>query len=594
MKRKLFIGLFLCFTQMASAQLRQIEGVVLDGRDISLLPGVEVCCGAQADTAVTDAGGRFFLKVPASAVSLQLHIPGYGVLEKSVPPDQGFTTLFLYPDKDVPPKAPEAPGHYSGAVPLQVASGLPVSVKVHQDETYEQVRENPFRTSSLYPFSAFTLNANDASFCNVRRFIAGKQMPPKEAVRIEEMVNHLPYAYPVDSAPGAPPLAMSPVLTTCPWHPGHWLLRLAVQAAGKPADTLIPNNIVLLVDISGSMEAPNKLPLLKKAFRTLVEQMDSVDRISVVVYAGSVSVALPPTPGSEQKKILDVIANLSANGSTAGQAGIELAFKLARENFIPGGNNRVILATDGDFNVGQSSDEDMRELISRYHDWGIYLTCIGVGMGNYKDSKLQTLAQWGQGNFVYLDNDQEASRVFGAGEYRKILVAFLREARVKVVFNPEVVSSYRLIGYESRMNGPRDSLASRLPGGEIGYGQSLTVFYEITPNLLYGGDHAHRALAMAALQYQTVSDGRSHQQVQQIFPRLVPFAETGEALRFASAVTLFGMLLQHSEYLGDGNYTMVTKIVRDLKGREHKDERKSFVKLVDRASDLQKNLAPVN
>ena len=587
----LLIGLLLFCSQATSAQVRQIEGVVLDGSDISLLPGVEVSSDAGTDTAVTDAAGKFFLKVPASGASLEFHMPGYGTTQKTIPARQGFATILLYPNLPAVQAATPLPGAYEGTGPLQLQKGMPVSIKAHQDETYEQVQENPFRKTAAFPFSAFMLNADDASFCNVRRFIMGKQLPPKEAVRIEEMVNHLPFSYPVDTGAGRTPLSMAPLLTTCPWHPGHWLLRLAVQAESMPVDTVIPNNLVLLVDISGSMEASNKLPLLKKAFRVLVDQMDSLDRISVVVYAGSVSTALPPTPGDQKQKILNVINNLTANGSTAGQAGIELAFKLAREHFIKGGNNRVIIATDGDFNVGHSSDEDMRELITRYHNWGIYLTCIGVGMGNYKDSKLQTLAQWGQGNFVYVDNDQEAERIFSAGEYRKILVTFLRNARIKLVFNPEAAASYRLIGYESRMNSPKDSLSTHLPGGEIGYGQSLTVFYEIEPVKEFSVSESSRKsppLAMAALQYQTLTDEARHQAVKDIPVRLVDFKAGEQPLQFAGAVTLFGMLLQHSAYCGDGTYEMVSKMVRDLKGKAHKEERKAFIKLVQKAAALEK------
>lgn len=597
MKWKLVVLFLFLFGGSALGQFRQIAGVVLDGSDISLLKGVQVSCAAEADSVLTDAGGHFLLRVPAAAASLVFRIPGYGTIEKTLSPRQGFETVFLFPaaprlKKDNAPKGPPVAG-------LSPSSryDMPVSIKAHQDETYEQVLENRFEHAARFPYSAFMLNSDDASYCNVRRFLMSKQLPPKEAVRIEEMVNHLPFSYQVDST-DLRPLVLQEALTTCPWHPGHWLLRLAVQARNIPPDTVVPNNLVLLVDVSGSMEASNKLPLLKKAFRVLVNQMDSLDTMSVVVYAGSVSVALPPTSGARKSKILDVINNLSAGGSTAGQAGIELAFKLARDHFIEDGNNRVIIATDGDFNVGHSSDEDMRELITKYHDWGIFLTCIGVGMGNYKDSKLETLAQWGQGNFVYIDNDQEAQRVFSAAEYRKILLTFVRNACVKAIFNPGVVRSYRLIGYESRLSGKKDSLSSRLPGGEIGYGQRITAFYEIEPvdttgrplkgqSYLATGPEPEGGLALVALQYQTISDGLSHQTLTKVPVKVLDFSRADQTLRYEGAVTLFGMLLQHSEYLGGGSFALVNEMMRRLKGKWEKDDRKAFLKLVQKAAALE-------
>lgn len=581
MSWKLPVILLILAGGSAGAQERQLEGVVLDRRDISVLSGVEVCAVPGADTVFTDEGGKFFLRIPARAASVKLRVAGYAPVEQAVPAGRTFTTVWMHPAGTKPLRV--VPGAANGGPEtiLRFQDGMPVSVKAHLDETYEQVAENPFRKAVSSPFSAFTLNGDDASYCNIRRFLAIRQRPPKEAVRIEEMVNHLPYTYPFDSA-SAKPLQLSGELATCPWYAGHWLLRLAVQAASPPPDTLIPNNLVLLVDVSGSMEAPNKLPLLKKAFRELVDRLDSLDRISVVVYAGSVSVALPPTPGDRKDKILNVIDNLSANGSTAGQAGIELAFKLARENRIPGGNNRVLLATDGDFNVGHSSDDDMRQLISRYRDWGIYLTCIGVGMGNYKDSKLQTLAQWGQGNFVYLDNDQEAQRLFSPDEFRRVLVAFARDACIKTVFNPEVVASYRLIGYESRARGARDSVARELPGGEIGYGQPLAAFYELAP---VPGAPAG-PLGTVALCYETIADSMLHRQLTDLPVRVTDFERTEESFRVGAAVTLFGMLLQHSQYLHTGSYPMAQKMMRGSGEKRYKDERKAISRLIGKAAAL--------
>jgi Ca-activated chloride channel family protein len=520
--------------------------------------------------------------VPSDKVFLRFRLPGYKAAGKRIPPHENFTTIFLSPTRT--PDERKAGGPVAGIPGASSSGRFPIAVNAPHNESYEHITENPFEPAARFPFSSFTLNADDASYCNVRRFITRGVLPPVEAVRIEEMINYLPYQSIMDSVLHQA-MSFQPEVTTCPWEPSHWLMRVAVEAKKLAVDTALPNNLVLLVDISGSMDAPNKLPLLKKAFGVLVKQLDASDRVAVIVYSGNATMVLPPTPGNQKRKIMGVIGNLYAGGSTAGKAGIEMAFKLAKANFRERGNNRVIMATDGDFNVGQSSDDAMRQLIIRYHDWGIYLTCIGVGIGNYKDSKLETLAKWGQGNFIYLDDEAEAERVFSREEFDKILVTCVRNASLKAILNPEIVKSYRLIGYESRPYGKTDSLQSNPPGGELGFGQHITAFYELDPARKTAPDPS-AVMATIALQYQKASDGSRHLLVRRVPAHVIPFSKAGQHLQFAAGVALFGMLLRHSGYTGKGNFVMVKKMVARLKGRPYRQEHKAFLKLVQKTVRL--------
>lgn len=590
MKGWLLWSFMLLFVPELHAQSHRIAGVVLDGNSITLLQGVHVRDKVNQKTSITDSTGFFEMKAPSSPIKLSFQFPGYHSTLKTIQSDQNFSTVFLYKISSLELKENLQQDSTMTGGNSQGNFTMPTEIRTHDDETYDEIRENLFKPAGSYPLSSFTLNADNAAYCNVRRFIMAKQMPPKEAVRIEEMINYFPYNYPINT--DVQPMTLHTEVATCPWHPGNRLMRIAVQARNLPSDTTLPNNIVLLIDVSGSMARSNKLPLLKKAFSVLVNQLDALDRISIVIYAGDVSVILPPTPCNEKSKILDVIHNLYAGGSTAGGAGIEKAFEFAKANFIPNGNNRIIIATDGDFNVGKTSDEDMRRLIVKYHHWGIYLTCIGVGMGNYKDSKLETLAQWGQGNFAYIDDGEEAQRLFDHANYRKILIPIVTGARIKAIFNPDIVASYRLIGYENNPGGRHDSTSTYFPGGEIGYGQSMTAFYELKPVAnfpLNKSDNSSKILATIALQYQTIHGKIEQVTIKEVPDKVVEFKHADSDLQFASAVTLFAMLLRQSVYADEGTYAMVEKIIRHLKGKYDRDERKACLKLVQKTAHLAVN-----
>ncbi len=594
--------LLLCFPHVATCQTREIRGVLLDSRDLSSLPnGIVLVKSDTTLTANTGDDGRFSLKITKADTVLLFQCPGYKATEKTIKPSVDFVKVLL--DKDTSLTVGMTRGdnlsfrHRTEAGDDHIAS--PISV--YRAETYERITENRFISPAVDALSMFSLGTDRASYSNIRRFITGKEMAPPEAVRIEELINYFPYHYP--APPGKELMVIGSTLSDCPWKPGDQLLRIHVQAKMIPPDSLPPANLVFLLDVSGSMSVPNKLPLLQATLRILIPHLRAKDKVSVVLYNDMARLALPPTPGDEQEKITDMVNNLVADGTTAGEKGIALAYKVATENFIPGGVNRVILATDGDFNVGQSADEDMRKLVIKERETGVYLTCLGFGMGNYKDSKLETLAKWGNGNFAYIDNLEEAGKVFGQ-EFEGTLFTLAKDALLKVSFNPEKVQAYRLIGYENRLFTDKDSAAAQIEGGQIGAGLSVTAFYEIIPagissEYLRGNPPAAslppvtarvegNRLAGIELQFSGASDTLQMMMQKQVADSVLAFSSTDNDFRFASAVALFGMLLRGSGYTGNGNYDRVMEIARMAIARKDKDPyRKEFLKLVKMAKKIR-------
>lgn len=595
--------LLLGFSRVATCQTREIRGVLLDSRDLSSLPnGIIFVKGDTALTANADDNGRFRLKIAGTDTVLVFQCKGYKTAEKIIAPSVGFIKVLL--ERDTSLAAVMTTGenlsyrHRTNAGDDHILA--PVSV--YRAETYERVTENRFISPASDAVSMFSLGTDRASYSNIRRFITGKEIIPPEAVRIEELINYFPYHYP--APPGRALIAIGSTLSNCPWKPGDQLLRIHVQAKRIPPDSLPPANLVFLLDVSGSMSVPNKLPLLKAALRVLIPHLRAKDKVAVVLYNEVARLALPPTGGDEQEKIMDMVNNLVADGTTAGEKGITLAYKVATENFIPGGVNRVILATDGDFNVGQSADEDMRKLVLKERKTGVYLTCLGFGMGNYKDSKLETLAKWGNGNFAYIDNLEEAGKVFGQ-EFEGTLFTIAKDALLKVSFNPEKVQAYRLIGYENRLFTDKDSAAAQMEGGQIGTGLSVTAFYEIIPagissEYLRGNPPVAmppppiiapvkgNRLARVELQFSGAADTVQMMMQKQVADSVLVFSATDNDFRFASAVALFGMLLRGSGYTGNGNYDRVMEIARKAIVRKDKDPyRKEFLKLVKMAKKIK-------
>lgn len=412
------------------------------------------------------------------------------------------------------------------------------------NETYASLVENNFIEAKKFPETGIALNIDRASYSNTRRFInLGLSVPP-DAVRIEEMLNNFNFGYepPEDKAC----FKINTTLTSCPWNNDNQLFFVNVFSRKLNLDSLPPANLVFLIDISGSMDMPNRLPLLKSAFHLLVTNLREKDTVSIVIYGGAVGVMLFPTSGAEKEKIYKAIDELSPGGSTPGEAGIKLAYQLAKKQFIQGGNNRVILATDGDFNVGLKTEQELDELISRHRESGIYLTCLGVGMGNYKDSKIQTLARKGNGNFAYLDTYQEAEKIL-MKEFSQTLYTVADDVYMNVGFDPSLVKQYRLIGFDNKVSALTDS-NSVIEGGEIGSGQSIIAAFEIEPNFQAGTNVSSKKFANIRLQYKLPSDSLQYE-INKTFPfDPVPFKDLHPKFQLATSVIMFGMKLKNSSF----------------------------------------------
>lgn len=453
------------------------------------------------------------------------------------------------------------------------------------DETYASIIENHFINAERFPVTGMSLNIDKASYSNIRRFIHYNSIVPPDAVRIEEMLNYF------NCGNIQPPVTdvfkVHTGLTDCPWNSGNELFFINVAARKLNFDSLPPSNLVFLIDISGSMDMPNRLPLLKSAFRMLVNNLRDKDTVSIVVYGGVVGVMLQPTGGAEKEKIQKAIDELTPGGSTPGESGIRMAYGLARNHFIKGGNNRVILATDGDFNVGLKTEEELDDLITRQRESGVYLTCLGVGMGNYKDSKIQTLSRKGNGNFAYLDSYQEAEKIL-LTEFTQTLYAVADNVYMNVEFNPDYVKEYRLIGFDNKVSALKDSLTG-IEGGEIGSGHSMIAVFEIEPteknktaikSKLYGGNFANMNI-----EYKTPGDPlpKSMDFTGEFDYKL--FNKADSCYRFSAAVIMFGSLLRKSPFIKNINWNDILNLATQSADTNDLSQQE-FVTLVQQAKDL--------
>jgi len=412
------------------------------------------------------------------------------------------------------------------------------------NETYASLIENNFIEAKNYPTTGIALNIDRASYSNIRRFINLNLAVPPDAVRIEEMLNYFNFGYetPADNSL----FKIKTTLTNCPWNKDNQLYFINIFSKKLNLDSLPPSNLVFLVDISGSMDMPNRLPLLKSAFKMLAMNLREKDTVSIVVYGGAVGVLLFPTAGDEKEKIIKAIDEMQPGGSTPGESGIKLAYMVAKKHFIEKGNNRVILATDGDFNVGIQTEQELDEMISRHRESGIYLTCLGVGMGNYKDSKIQTLARKGNGNFAYVDNFQEAEKII-MKEFTQTLYTIADDAHMHVTFDPSLVKQYRLIGFDNKLGALADS-TSEVEGGEIGSGQSITVAFEIEPNFTSGANVYSDHFATVKLQYKLPAGSIEHEMSEKFSYDPALFKELDPMYRFATSVIMFGSILKSSQF----------------------------------------------
>jgi Ca-activated chloride channel family protein len=471
-------------------------------------------------------------------------------------------------------------------------------------EEYKSIEENIFRDALKNPLSTFSIDVDAASYSNVRRFINNGQQPPKDVVRIEEMINYFDYDYaqPADEHPFAVHTEIAPA----PWNTKHRLIHIGLQGKKISTANLPPSNLVFLIDVSGSMAEPNKLPLVKNSFRMLVDQLREQDHVAIVVYAGAAGVVLEPTSGGHKSEILSALDKLEAGGSTAGGEGIELAYALANKHFKKDGNNRIVLATDGDFNVGESSDAAMERLIEKRREQGIFLTVLGYGMGNYKDSKMETLADKGNGNYAYIDNISEARKVL-VNEFGGTLFTIAKDVKLQVEFNPAKVAAYRLIGYENRMLRSEDFNNDKKDAGELGSGHTVTALYEIIPvgvesDFLKIDELKYQKapqvsrdakqtdeLMTLKLRYKKPDQDVSKLIVHPLIDHQTPLAETSENFKWSASVAAFGMLLRESEYVKDFTYDQVIELARNSKGEDVEGYRAEFVGMVKSFAMVAKN-----
>jgi len=616
---------------MAAAPTRVITGKVIDDSGYALIGASVVVKGTTQGT-VTDLNGEYSISVDQQAKALifsfigmetkevqigssnilnaqlfpgkmdldEVVVVGYGVYEE-------YDATMASPTKTGYTRSDKRRTHIRGTKAMAqsttyyTAGGNYEQQTIHNTEGYATIHENGFKDVKHNPLSTFSIDVDKASYANVRRYINMGQKPPVDAVRIEEMVNYFTYDYPQPD--GDHPFTVSHELSTCPWNNSHQLLQIGLQGKEIDKENLPPSNIVFLLDVSGSMSDHNKLPLLKSAFRLLVKELRPEDRIAIVVYAGAAGVVLESTAGSEKDKILQSLDKLSAGGSTAGGAGLKLAYKIAQQNFIKEGNNRIILATDGDFNVGASSDAEMERMIEVEREKGVFMTVLGFGMGNYKDSKMETIADKGNGNYAYIDNIQEANKVF-VSEFGGTLFTIAKDVKFQIEFNPERVKSYRLVGYENRLLNDEDFNDDKKDAGEMGAGHTVTALYEIVPA---GSDQSY--VDIDPLKYQSNRDNMSNRGTTEelmtiklrykkpdgnkstlyeiaVNGKVKKFDRTSDNFRFASAVAQYGMILRGSDYLKQGTVGAVLTQARGAKGEDSEGYRGEFIKLVNSSSSF--------
>ncbi|HEY9560000.1 MAG TPA: von Willebrand factor type A domain-containing protein [Anseongella sp.] len=610
MKFKLIvlIGVFIASTGFNGTETeRMVTGAVTDGR--VPLPGVSVYVKGTSLGTITDKKGHYSIEVKDDKAVLVFSfigfetrevrvghkrvidmtlLPAQHALEEVVVVGAGTQKREAFVGGVVMNRTPAVRDYFQPGYPRDP----------YNTEDYTPVDENRFRQVKNQPLSTFSIDVDAASYSNVRRFLEQGVLPPKDAVRVEELVNYFDYQY--ARPDGADPVNIVAEIGETPWNSKHRLIHIGLQGKTVPAAELPASNLVFLIDVSGSMQSPNKLPLLKQGFKLLANQLRANDRVAIVTYASQSGVALASTPGNEKKTIMDAIEELRAGGSTAGAAGIRDAYRIAREHFIDGGNNRIILATDGDFNVGVSSDGELQRLIESERESGVFLSVLGFGMGNYKDNKLELLADKGNGNYAYIDTFNEARKVL-VSEFGGTLFTIARDVKLQIEFNPKYVEAYRLIGYENRMLNEEDFVDDRQDAGEMGSGHTVTALYEIIPagagkqkdrlkyqdikrSQLSGGNE----VLTVKLRYKE-PDGKVSREISKVLTdKNTPLASASDNFRFAASVAGFGMLLRDSEFKGTASYDQLIGLAWNARGADREGYRAEFIGLLKTASLLDK------
>jgi Ca-activated chloride channel family protein len=596
-----------------------ITGRVLDAQSRQPLLGAVVVVEGTNFAARTGLDGTYtILDVPAGVYTIRVEKTGVVTArqritvtaERTVTVDFALTRVIDMPIEAEPHAREEglattdeckasgdavySPGRSVGKRYAAMCQTPPLSWRSPGFESYDAIDENDWQSALRKPLSTFSVDVDAASYGNVRRFITTGQLPPADAVRIEELINYFDYDYP--DPRGRHPFSITTEVAECPWNRGSYLVHIGLQGRRVDVAELPPSNLVFLLDVSGSMNQPNKLPLLKSSFRMLVDHLRPQDRVAIVVYAGAAGLVLPSTPGHEKARILCAIDRLRAGGSTAGGAGIRLAFRVAQENFLDDGNNRIILATDGDFNVGMSSDGAMVRLIEEKRRSGVFLTVLGFGEGNLKDSKMEKIADKGNGHYAYIDNIIEARKVL-INEMGATLLTIAKDVKLQLEFNPARVASYRLIGYENRVLQDRDFDDDTKDAGELGAGHSVTALYEITLAGRYehGTDRPlkysdisvtdrgryHSELVTVSFRYKPPAESESRLLSEVVNDDIDRFADASESFRFSAAVAEFGMILRDSPHKGGATLANVIDTARASRGDDPHGYRAEFVSLAE-------------
>jgi Ca-activated chloride channel family protein len=565
------------------------------------VPGVNVILKGTSTGTVTDHQGNYSLKVPSSEGALVFTFIGYATQEIAIR-SQHIINVQLHPDVTslqeviVSGYATQRTrrdrsgheSHYRRAPSFAMAPHREINT-----EEYEGLEENIFHGAGKKPLSTFSIDVDAASYSNLRRFINNGQVPPKGAVRIEEMINYFDYDY--QEPNNGDPFSVYTELSQAPWNKQHQLVHIGLQGKRIPVENLPASNLVFLIDVSGSMNEENKLPLVKKSFKLLVDQLRSQDHVAIVVYAGAAGVVLEPTAGDEKRKIFACTDRLQAGGSTAGGEGLRLAYALAREHFRKEGNNRVILATDGDFNVGESSNKAMEDLIEEKRKDGVFLTVLGYGMGNLKDSKMEILADKGNGNYAYIDNLTEARKVL-VNEFGGTLFTIATDVKLQVEFNPARVQAYRLIGYENRKLNDEDFNNDRKDAGDLGSGHTVTALYEIIPAGVKSEFYAIDKLKYqpvpalpggtsdewltVKLRYKDPGNMKSKLLVHILNGNPVRPERSTNDFRWAASVAAFGMFLTESQYVASMDCNQVAAMAQASSGEDREGYRSEFINLM--------------
>lgn len=600
-----------------ASQQYEVKGKVTDATSKLALSGVVVTNVQTNERKSTDRDGNYQIQVTTGKTTLEFSYLGY-ITQRVEVKRKGKVDVAMVQDNPTldevvvmgygrVAKKNTANMMTASAALASQTQGLYIRggyIPDQNQESYQKIKENKFINPMKEPLSTFAADVDAASYSNVRRFINAGSLPDKDAVRVEEMINY--FQYQVAGPKNGEPVNIVTELTKAPWNNAHQLMRVTLKAKDIPTDKLKASNLVFLIDVSGSMLGPGRLPLVKSSLKMLVDQLRDIDRVAIVTYAGSAGVKLESTSGGQKMKIKTAIDELEAGGSTAGAAGIKKAYEIARQNLVKGGNNRVILASDGDFNVGESSDESMEELIGKESKSGVFLTVLGYGMGNLKDSKMEILADKGHGNYAYIDNISEARKAM-VTEFGGTLFTVAKDVKIQVEFNPNYVQAYRLVGYENRLLEAEDFNNDQKMGGDMGVGHVVTALYEIVPvgvnstmvgtvdplkyqqnstkNIAVKGNGE---LATVKFRYKEPDGDKSKLQQQVVQAKVTDLNKVSEDLRFATAVAELGMLLRDSDFKQQANFDSLIARAKTAKGADDEGYRAEFIRMAENARDLSK------